>query len=159
MFKLLSMNKQVVTGAALSMSHPLFTVAANAVGVAKTGTAIGTLHGAAHTSAMAAWVGFGSMKIGMFVMGALPVIGAVMLLDGLCSRDHSVPLVDWYEEFWKKYEVDAELEALKKTVTPDPNHQLRTTTTAASLAQLNNQFRNLAVEDELYKLKKKMGLI
>ncbi|AFZ50622.1 hypothetical protein [Dactylococcopsis salina] len=38
------MNQQSVLGTSLVFSHSLTNVAANAVGVAKTGTAIGSLH-------------------------------------------------------------------------------------------------------------------
>jgi hypothetical protein len=152
------MNQQTTLGSTLALSNPIINAAANAVGVAKTGAAIGTLHGAAHTSATAAWVGFGSMKVGMLMMGALPVIGAILILDRISGRDHGVPIIDWYEEFWKRYEVDCELEEMKQTGEINSNHQLRAKTTAAALAQLDNQFRALEVEHELYLMKKDLRL-
>lgn len=152
-------NQQIAVGLTLALSNPIINATASVVGVAKTGTAIGALHGAAHTSAMAAWVGFGSMKVGMLVMGALPVMGALLILDGISGRDYGVPIIDWYEEFWKRYEVDCELEEMKQTVEVNSNHQLQAKTTAASLAQLDNQFHNLEVEHELYLMKKELGII
>ncbi|MBD1824387.1 hypothetical protein H6F51_18105 [Cyanobacteria bacterium FACHB-DQ100] len=67
-------------------------------------------------------------------------------------------MIDWYEEAWKRYEAQAELEEMKKTVKVDPDHQVRTKQ-AASLSQLNDQFRALEVEHELYLMKKELGLI
>ncbi|MCU0566552.1 MAG: hypothetical protein MUF49_08130 [Oculatellaceae cyanobacterium Prado106] len=54
------MNNQISVGTALTLSQPILNTAASAIGIAKTGTAIGTLHGAAQASATAAWVGLGS---------------------------------------------------------------------------------------------------
>lgn len=153
------MNTKVAAGTVFALSNPIFNITANAIGIAKTGTAIGTLHGAAHTSATAAWVGFGSMKIGMFMMGALPVVGALLILDGICGRDHGLPLIDWYEESWKRYETQCELEEMKKEVKVDNDHRVRAKTTAVSIAQLTDQFRALEVEHELYLMKKDLGLI
>lgn len=153
------MDAKLVAGAALVGSPQLITAAANTVGIAKTGTAIATLHGAAHTSATAAWVGLGSMKVGMLVMGALPVVGTLLLLDGICREDYGVCLVDRYEEAWRQREIDWELEDMKRAVKVDKDHQLRAKTTAASFAQLDNQFHALGVEHELYLLKKQMGLL
>ena len=82
------MNKQSATGTALVFSNTIANTAANTIGVAKTGIAISSLHGAAHTSATAAWVGFGSMNLGMFMMGAFPVLGAAILLDNLRRQEH-----------------------------------------------------------------------
>jgi hypothetical protein len=45
------MNTQTAAGIAFAASTPIINTAASAIGVAKTGVAIGTLHGAAHTSA------------------------------------------------------------------------------------------------------------
>ncbi|WP_088892355.1 GUN4 domain-containing protein [Leptolyngbya ohadii] len=153
------MQKETVVGAAFVLSNPIINTAASAVGVAKTGTAIGTLHGAAHASATAAWVGLGSMKAGLFVMNALPVVGALLLLDSLSGRDPGSPIIDWYEQAWRDYEVQCELEELKQQITVDPNHQVRSKTRASSLAQLDNQFRSLEVEHELYQLKQELGLL
>lgn len=153
------MKPKIAAGTALTASTPIINAAANAVGVAGTGTAIGTLHGAAHTSATAAWVGLGSMKLGMFVMGALPVVGGLLILDSLCSSDCGGSLIDYYEEFWKNYEAQCELDELKKTVKRDPGHIVTAKTQAASLDQLNRQFQSLEVEHDLYLLKKQMGLL
>ncbi|MEB3356019.1 MAG: hypothetical protein VKK04_04785 [Synechococcales bacterium] len=152
------MNKQIVTGTILGLSNPIINTAASTVGVAKTGTAIGTLSGAAYTSATAAWVGLGSMKVGMFMMGAFPVIGALLILDGICGRDHGSPLIDWYEEAWKRYETQCELEEMKKEIKVDPDHQIKAKATAASLAQLDRQFQALGIEHELHLMKKELGL-
>lgn len=151
------MDTQAAVGIGFVASNPIVDAAANAGGVAKTGAAIGTLHGAVHTSATAAWMGLGSMKVGMFMMGALPVIGALLLFDSMSGRD-GVPIIDWEEEFWRRYEAQCELEEMKKTVKIDEDHQLRAKTQAASLAQLDNQFRSLETEHEVYLLKKEMGL-
>lgn len=150
------MNKQSAMGTGLVFSNPIINTTANSVGVAKTGTAIGSLHGAAHTSATAAWVGFGSMKLGMFMMGCFPVLGAAMLLDSICGQEHGSPIIDWYEEAWKTYECQCELDEMKKDVTIDHDHQLRPTKVASSLKQLDNQFRALEVENELYQMKKQL---
>lgn len=152
------MNTKIAVGAALVLNNPIINTAADAIGVAKTGAAIGTLSGAAYTSATAAWIGFGSMKVGMFMMGALPVVGALIVLDGLCGRDHGSPIIDWYEEFWRQYEVECELEEMKKKIQVDQTHQIRTRT-AASLAQLNNQFVALEIEHELYLMKQELGIV
>ncbi len=153
------MDTQISVGTALVGSTPIINTTASAIGIAKTGATIGSLHGAAHASATAAWVGFGSMKVGMFMMGAFPVIGALLILDGICGRDYGSPLIDWYEEAWRQYEAQCELEEMKKTVKVDKDHQVRAKTRASSLAQLDRQFRALEVEHELYLLKKDMGLL
>ncbi|HEY9699084.1 MAG TPA: hypothetical protein V6D10_17620 [Trichocoleus sp.] len=152
-------NPKIAAGIALTSSQSIINTAASTIGIAKTGAAIGTLHGAAHTSATAAWVGLGSMKAGLFIMHALPVVGALLILDGISGRDHGSPIIDWYEEAWRDYEVQCELEELKQQVELDPDHQVRAKTRAASLAQLDNQFRSLEVEHELYQLKKEMKLL
>jgi len=148
------MNKQSAVGTGLVFSNPIINATANSVGVAKTGTTIGSLHGAAHTSAITAWVGFGSMKMGMFMMGCFPVLGAAMLLDSICGQEHGSPIIDWYEEAWKTYECQCELDEMKKDVTIDHDHQLRPTKVASSLKQQDHQFRALEVENELYQMKK-----
>ncbi|MBD3885400.1 hypothetical protein IFO70_27120 [Phormidium tenue FACHB-886] len=151
------MNKQIAAGATLVASHPIINTAANAIGVAKTGTAIGTLHGAAHTSATAAWIGLGSMKAGMFLMGALPVVGVLLILEGISGREQGSPIIDWYEEAWRQYEAQCELEELKKEVEVDVDHQLRVKRQAATLAHQEVQFRALEVEHDLYLMKKEIG--
>jgi hypothetical protein len=152
------MNSKIAVGTALSLSNPLLSTAASLVGVAKTGAAIGSLHGAAHTSATAAWIGLGSMKAGMFMMGAFPIIGALLILDGISGRDYGAPLIDWEEEFWRNYEVQCELEDMKKKIQPDNSSQIQARKTPGSIAQLEGQFRALEVDHELYLLKKEMGL-
>lgn len=150
------MNKQSAIGTGLVFSNPIINTTANSFGIAKTGTAISSLHGAAHTSATAAWIGFGSMKAGMFMMGAFPVLGAAMLLDSICGQEHGSPIIDWYEEAWKTYECQCELDEMKKDVTIHHDHQLRHTKVASSLKQLDDQFRALEVENELYQMKKQL---
>lgn len=152
------MNNQVAAGTTLVFSNPIINTAASAIGIAKTGTAIGTLHGAAHGSATAAWIGLGSMKVGMFMMGAFPVIGALLVLDSISGRDHGSPIIDWYEEAWRRYEIQCELEELKKTVAIDPDHQIRAKRIPATFAQQDYLFRALEVEHELYLMKKEMGI-
>ncbi|MBI4780418.1 MAG: hypothetical protein HY785_03745 [Oscillatoriophycideae cyanobacterium NC_groundwater_1537_Pr4_S-0.65um_50_18] len=152
------MNGNIAVGTALALSSPILNTAANAVGVAKTGTAIGTLTGAAHTSATAAWVGLGSMKVGMFMMGAFPVIGVLLILDGISGRDYGSPLIDWYEESWRRYEAQCELEELKKEIKVDSDHQLRAKGVPVTLAQQEHQFRMLEAEHEVYLMKKEMGI-
>jgi hypothetical protein len=153
------MDRKLATGVALSASSPILSASASAVGVAKTGTAIGTLHGAAQANATAAWVGLGSMKLGMFVMGALPVVGGLLILDWLSGPDHGAPILDRYEEAWRAYEAQCELEEMKKTVKRDPGHTVKAKNQAASLGQLNSQFQAMEVEHDLYLLKKEMGLL
>lgn len=53
---------------------------ASLVGTAGTGTAIGTLSGAAAKSATLAWLGFGSVAVGTFVLPAVMVAGGFVLL-------------------------------------------------------------------------------
>jgi hypothetical protein len=153
------MNPKIAAGAALALSNPIINTAANAIGVAKTGAAIGTLYGAAHTSATAAWVGLGSMKVGMFMMGALPVVGGLLIIDSLCGRDYGSPIIDWYEEAWRLYEAECELEEMKKEIQADQTYKIRTKPTAASLAQLNDQFLALEIEHELDLMKQELGLV
>lgn len=152
------MNQKIFVGAALVASHPVINTAASTVGIAQTGTAIGTLTGAAHTSATAAWIGLGSMKAGMFIMGVLPVIGWLLVLDGISGKEPGSPIIDWYEEAWRRYEAQCELEALKTEVNVDLDHQLRAIRIPLTLAQQEDQFRALEVEHDLYLLKKEMGI-
>ncbi len=153
------MNAQTTAGIGFVASNPIIHAASSAIGVAKTGTAIGTLHGAAHTSATAAWVGLGSMKVGMFMMNAFPIVGGLLILDSLCGPDHGSPLIDWYEESWKQYEAQCEMEELKKKVKVDPDHRVFVKKTPSSLSQQEDLFRSLEVEHDLYLLKKKLGLL
>jgi hypothetical protein len=155
---LIEMNPQIAVGTTLVCSHPIINATVSAIGFAKTGTAIGPLTGAAYANATAAWVGLGSMKVGMFMMGGFPVLGALLILDGISGRDHGSPMIDWYEEAWRQYEAQWELEELKKTVQIDRDHPLRATHQPASLAQLDNQYRALEVEHELYLMRKEMGI-
>ena len=152
------MNKQIAVGTTLVFSNRIINTAASAVGVAKTGTAIGTLHGAAYASATAAWIGLGSMKAGMFMMGAFPIVGTLLILDSISGRDYGSPIIDWYEESGRQDEIQCELEELKKKVIVDPDHQVRAKNIPATFAQQDSQFRALEVEHELYLLKKEMGI-
>ncbi len=153
------MNTKVAAGVGLCVSNPAINAVASAVGVAKTGTAIGSLSGAAQTSATAAWIGFGSMKVGLFAMGALPIIGGLILLDQLCGSEYGTPLIDWYEEGWINFEAQCEMEELKKTVKVDSDHRVVVTKKPSSLAQQENLFVRLEVEHELYLMKKELGII
>ena len=153
------MNPKIAVGTAFVYSTPIINATASAVGFAGTGTAIGTLTGAAHTSATAAWIGFGSMKLGMFMMGALPVVGALLILDRIAGRGEGVSIIDWREEFWKQYEAQCELEEMKKEIQANSEQQITAKTTASSPAQLENQFQSLEDEHELHLMKKELGLI
>lgn len=156
---IIDMDAKTAAGVGLVASNPIIYSASSAVGIAKTGTAISTLSGAAKTSATAAWLGFGSMKVGMFMMNAFPVIGGLLILDSLCGPDHGSPIIDWYEEGWKEYEAQCELEELKKKVQIDPDHRVTVRGTSSTLAQQESLFRSLEVEHELYLLKKELGLL
>ena len=146
-------------GMGLVFSDPLIYATASAIGVAKTGTAIGTLHGAAKASATAAWIGLGSMNVGMFIMNLCPIVGGLLVLDSLCSSDYGSALVDWNEEGWKEYEAQCEMEDLKKKVKVDPDHRTVVIDSLTSLAQQESLFKSLEVEHELYLLKKEMYLL
>ncbi len=152
------MNTQAAIGVGLCSSGLAINAVANAIGIAKTGTAIGSLSGAAQTSAIAAWVGFGSMKVGLFAMGALPVIGGLILLDSLCGSEYGT-LIDWYEEGWKDFEAQCEMEELKKTVKVDPDHRIIIKKRPSSLAQQERMFALMEADHELYLMRKEMGLI
>jgi hypothetical protein len=145
------MNNQTITGTILTMSGPIANAAASAVGVAKTGASIGSLHGAAYSSAMAAWVGFGSMKVGVFMMGAAPVIGAILILDSICGRDPGSPMIDWYEEFWRQYELQDEVEKLKI----DSHLWIES---ESDLESHDQTFRTMEIDYELESLKNQLGL-
>ncbi|NJL19619.1 MAG: hypothetical protein HC895_00430 [Leptolyngbyaceae cyanobacterium SM1_3_5] len=153
------MNPKIAVGTAFVCSTPIINATASTVGVAGTGTAIGTLTGAAHTSATAAWIGFGSMKLGMCMMGALPVVGALLILDRIAGRGEGVSIIDWREEFWKQYRAQCELEEMKKAIQVDSKHQVEAEKTARSSAQLEGEFRSLEDEHELNLMKKELGLI
>lgn len=152
------MDIKTVASIPLTFSNPILSTAANTVGIAKTGTAIGSLHGICQYNATTAWVGFGSMQIGSILMGALPLVGVALFLNSLAGPDHGSPILDPYEEAWKDYEVKWELEELKKTVKIDPLHKARIKYQAASLAQYEYQFKYLEIEQELYQLKQEMGI-
>jgi stage V sporulation protein K len=110
-------------GSALVFSQAGINAAAGAIGISGTGTTIGSLNGAAFTSATAAWVGFGSMKVGLFIMGALPVVGALILLNSVFHNQRGGSLIDWEEEFWHDYEIQHELSELIQDVRSNPSHQ------------------------------------
>ncbi len=150
------MHPQITIGLALASSRSIINTPASLVGVAKTGTPIGTLGGAAFTNATAAWVGLGSMNTGLFLMNALPIVGALLILDSLSGRDHGSPIIDWYEQAWRNYEVQCELEDLKQQIKVDPNYQVGAKT---RFSQLESCFRLLEAEHELDQLKKEMGLL
>ena len=156
---LINMDVKTTVGTGLVASSPIIHTAANAVGIAKTGTAIGSLHGAAHTSATAAWVGLGSMKVGMFMMNALPIVGGLLILDSLCGPDHGSPIIDWYEEGWRQYEAQCEMEELKKTVKVDADHRVIVKGSPSTLEQQESLFKGLEIEHDLYLLKKELGLL
>lgn len=153
------MNTKTTAGVGLVASNSIIRRASSAAGIAKTGTSIGTLHGAAHTSATAAWIGLGSMKIGLFVINVLPIVGGLLILDSLCGQGEGSSLIDWYEESWKQYEAHCEMEALKETVKVDPDHRIAVRNHPSSLSQQESLFQSLEVEHELYLLKKNLGLL
>ena len=153
------MNVKTTVGTGFVASSPIIHTVANTIGVAKTGTAIGTLHGAAHANATAAWVGLGSLKVGMFMMNTLPIVGGLLILDSLCGPDHGSPIIDWYEEGWKQYEAQCEMEELKKTVKVDADHRVIVKGSPSTLKQQENLFKRLEVEHDLYLLKKELGLL
>ena len=72
-------NALVAKVGAAGASYGAFGLA-SLVGTAGTGTAIGTLSGAAANSATLAWLGFGSMAFGAFVLPAVMVAGGFVLL-------------------------------------------------------------------------------
>lgn len=74
-------NAKIAIGTTLVLSQSIATTAASTVGIAKTGTAIGTLQGAAQITATTAWIGFGSMQLGMFLMTAFPLLGILVLVN------------------------------------------------------------------------------
>jgi len=143
----------------LIFSNPILSTAASTVGISKTGTAIGSLHGICQYNATAAWVGLGSMQVGSIVMGALPLVGVALFLNRLAGPDHGSPILDPYEEAWKDYEVKWELEELKKTVKVDPSYKDRVRCKMTSFAQDEYQFKCLEIEQELYQLKQEMDLV
>jgi len=157
------METKAAVGFLLTQSGPIINTAANTIGVAKTGTAIGTLHGIAHTNATAAWIGLGSMKVGSLVMGALPIIGTLLILDSLSAgADDGVPIIDWHEQWWLEYEAQCELEEMKKTFKPQKNKPVGASQPPTRLYtsdQLEAIFLNLEIEDQLCQMKKDLGLV
>ena len=153
------MKSQTAIGSILLGSNPIICAASSAVGIAKTGTSIGSLSGAAYTSATAAWIGLGSMNVGLFMMNIFPIVGGLLVLDSLCGPESSTPLIDWYEEAWIRYEAQCEMEAMKKTVVVDPDHRIVLKRRPSSLAQQESLYRDLEIEHELYLMKKKLGLL
>jgi hypothetical protein len=139
-------KKAIALGSLLLGSTPIINATANTIGIAKTGTAIGSLSGAAHTSATAAWIGFGSMKVGMFIMGVLPVIGGLILLNGICQHDHGVPIIDWYEKYWQDHEIDDELRDLQQRIKLKLNHPIVPEVTLISPSQVERRLRELESE-------------
>jgi stage V sporulation protein K len=137
-------------GTALLGSNTIINATAGAIGIAKTGTAIGTLSGAALTNATAAWVGFGSMKFGMFMMSALPILGGLILLNSICRCRHGISLSDWYEvenseeEQWRSIEIQHELNVLKNQ---------------SSFTDLNNMDNTsqTAIQQRLRELEREIG--
>jgi stage V sporulation protein K len=147
-------------GSALVFSQAGINAAAGAIGISGTGTAIGSLNGAAFTSATAAWVGFGSMKVGLFIMGALPVVGALILLNSVFHNQRGGSLIDWEEEFWHDYEIQHELSELIQDVRSNPSHQIVSSeiheepqpffsVVSGSFAQLERSFLELELKDEI----------
>jgi stage V sporulation protein K len=120
-------------GTALLGSSMIINATAGAIGVAKTGTAIGTLSGAAQTSATAAWVGFGSMKFGLFMMNALPILGGLILLNSICRARHGISLSNWYEiedaeeAQWRSIEIQHELNTLNNQPSSTHPHSMDNT--------------------------------
>lgn len=153
------MDVKTAASIPLIFSNPILSTAANTVGIAKTGTAIGSLHGICQYNATTAWVGFGSMQVGSIMMGALPLIGVALLLNGLAGPDHGSPILDPYEEAWRDYEVTWEMEELKKNLKINPSYKDRVRCKVASFAQYEYQFKCLEIEQELYQLKQEMGLV
>ncbi len=142
----MSQKATTVVGAALAGSTPIINAAASAIGIAKTGTAIGSFSGAAHASATAAWVGFGSMKMGLFVMGALPIIGGLILLNAICQKDHGSPIVDWYEQYWQDHEIDDELRDLQQQIQLNLNRPIWPESSPGSPTQVERRLRELELE-------------
>ncbi len=135
-----------VVGVACVASNPILAGVASAFGTAGTGTAIGSLSGASLNSATAAWVGFGSMKVGMFVMGALPIIGGLILLNAICQKDHGVPIIDWYEQYWQDHEIDDELRDLQQRIDLNLNRPIGPEGSLTSPAQVERRLRELELE-------------
>ncbi len=74
---------------------------------------------------------------------------ALLILDGICGRDYEVLLIDWDEEFWRRYEIQDELEALKREIKVGKDRQLRAKTQSASLTRLNNQFQAMKLNKNI----------
>ena len=156
---LVNMDVKTTVGTGCVASGPIINTVARAFGAAKTGTAISTLGGAAGDSATAAWIGLGSMKVGMFMLNVLPIFGGLLILDSLCGPDHGSSIIDWYEEGWRQYEAECEMEELKKTVKADSDHRVIVKRSPSSLEQQESMFKGLEIEHDLYLLKKKLGLL
>jgi stage V sporulation protein K len=137
-------------GSTLVFSQAGINAAAGAIGISGTGTAIGSLNGAAFTSATAAWVGFGSMKVGLFIMGALPVVGALILLNSIFHNQRGGSLIDWEEEFWHDYEIQHELSELIQDVRSNPSHQFISSGASGSV----DPQKRIEMENEIRELKK-----
>ena len=78
-FRKLLANAVVAKAGAAGASYGAFGLA-SLIGTASTGTAIGTLSGAAANSATLAWLGFGSMAVGALVLPATMLVGGYVLL-------------------------------------------------------------------------------
>lgn len=84
-------NAKIAIGTTLALTPSVATTAASAVGIAQTGTAIASLHGAAHIAATTAWVGFGSMQVGMVLLTTCPIVGALLMMDGIVESVRKQP--------------------------------------------------------------------
>ncbi|HIK31730.1 MAG TPA: hypothetical protein IGS17_01805 [Oscillatoriales cyanobacterium M59_W2019_021] len=84
-------NTKIAIGTTLALTPSVATTAASAVGIAQTGTAIGSLHGAAHIAATTAWVGFSSTQVGMFLLATCPIVGALLVMDGIVESVRKPP--------------------------------------------------------------------
>jgi stage V sporulation protein K len=139
-------KKAIGIGTMLLGSTPIIKAAASAIGTTSTGVSIGSCTGASLSSATAAWVGFGSMKIGMFVMGTLPIIGGLILLNAICQKDHGVPIIDWYEKYWEDHEIDNELRDMQQHIQLDLNRPIMPEVTPVSQVQVAQRLRELESE-------------
>lgn len=84
-------NAKIAIGTTLALTPSVATTAASAIGIAQTGTAIGSLHGAAQIAATTAWVGFGSMQVGLFLLTTCPIVGALLIMDGIVESVRKPP--------------------------------------------------------------------
>ncbi|MGB5896695.1 MAG: hypothetical protein WBD58_05575 [Geitlerinemataceae cyanobacterium] len=83
-------HSKIAIGTTLVMSQSIASAAASTVGIAKTGTAIGTLQGAAQMTATTAWIGFGSTQVGLFLMTACPLLGVWLVVDGIVQSSRKI---------------------------------------------------------------------